>query len=138
MVICAMNMLLAQLMGLHFHRHVGVDDAGHGTSLQLRDAGIHLHGADDSHHRSDHHHSSADRASHPDADLEIDPLGASVAKFSKVWLNAAVLLVAMLCLFAVVGAVPSSRALLPAAALPCATSEAIARLMVSRPRCMGA
>lgn len=88
MVLCAVNMLLAQMMGLHFHRHVAGASA-HGTSLHLRDAGLHLHEA------ADAHHAPGDRASHPDEDLEVDPLGAGFAKFSKLWLNTACLLLAV-------------------------------------------
>jgi hypothetical protein len=101
MVLCAANMLLAQLMGLHFHRHVMVGVPDHGLSLHLRDAGMHLH-AD-----ADGHHAPADGASHPDEDLEIDPLGTGLAKFSKVWLNPIFLFIAALCLFAVALAPPS-------------------------------
>ncbi len=95
MVLCAMNMLLAQMMGLHFHRHMVGGAADHGPSLHLRDAGMHLHEAAHQHHATD------DRASHPDEDLEIDPLGAGFAKFSKIWLNTAFALVAVFCLLVV-------------------------------------
>jgi hypothetical protein len=97
-VLCAVNMLLVQALGLHFHRHIQADAGDHGTSLHLRDAGMHVHenGVD--------HHARGDHASHPDEDLEIDPLGAGVSKFSKIWLVAAVLSVVVLCLFVVVPA----------------------------------
>jgi hypothetical protein len=100
MVLCAMNMLLAQLMGLHFHRHVTTGVSDHGMSLHLRDAGVHLN-------EEDGHHATGDRASHPDEDLEIDPLGTGFAKFSKVWLNQSVLILVILCLVAVALAAPS-------------------------------
>jgi hypothetical protein len=102
MVFCAVNMLLAQTMGLHFHQHIQGGGAGHGTSLHLRDAGMHLHEA------ADKHDSSTDRASHPDEDLEIDPLGAGFAKFSKVWLNTAFVLLATICLVLLMPAVLAS------------------------------
>lgn len=100
MVFCAMNMLLAQMMGLHFHRHVaGLTD--HGVSLHLRDAGMHLH-------EDSGHHAMADRAAHPDEDLEIDPLGTGLAKFAKVWLTPALVFVLALCLIALAH-VPAAR-----------------------------
>jgi hypothetical protein len=104
MVLCALNMLFAQLLGLHFHRHVIDGPTDHGTSLHLRDAGLHLHedAAD--------HHAAGDRASHPDEDVEIDPLGTGLAKFSKVWLGAAVL---FLVAFALLIVVPASTFRVP-------------------------
>jgi hypothetical protein len=90
---CAIVLLLAQMTGLHFHRHVLAAGPDHGMSLHLRDAGVHVH-ADQG-----DHHAPADRASHPDEDVEIDPLGAGIAKVFKVWLSTACLLVTLLCLF---------------------------------------
>jgi hypothetical protein len=101
MVLCAVNMLLAQLMGLHFHRHMIAGVSDHGMSLHLRDAGLHVH------EDADEHHAAADRASHPDEDLEIDPLGTGFAKFSKVWLNPTLLFMVALCLIAMATAPPS-------------------------------
>jgi hypothetical protein len=100
MVLCAMNMLLAQLMGLHFHRHMVASGADHGVSLHLRDAGMHLH-------EDDAHHSATDLAAHPDEDLEIDPVGTGLAKFSKVWLSPTLLFIVMLCLIATATVGPS-------------------------------
>jgi hypothetical protein len=96
MALCAVNMLLAQMMGLHFHRHVMAVESGHGMSLHLRDAGTHLH------EEADGHHAAADRASHPDEDVEVDPLGTGLAKFSKVWFTPALLFIVALCMLAVV------------------------------------
>jgi hypothetical protein len=92
MVFCAVTMLLAQLMGLHFHRHVADAGSAHGTSLHLRDVGVHMHEA------AAAHDEAGDRASHPDEDLEIDPLGTGIAKFFKAWVGPAFLAVAILCL----------------------------------------
>lgn len=92
MVLCAVMMLLAQLMGLHFHRHVAAAGSEHGTSLHLRDVGVHMNEA------ADVHDAAGDRASHPDEDLEIDPLGTGIAKFVKLWLGPALLVVAIFCL----------------------------------------
>jgi hypothetical protein len=100
MVLCAVSLLLAQLMGTHFHRHAHVDGAhsghDHRTTVHLRDADVHAHAALD----VGDHHAFDDRASHPDADLEIDPLGAGLTKFFKIWISPALLLFAMLLLLA--------------------------------------
>jgi hypothetical protein len=76
MVICATLMLAAQILGLHFHRDAGLhaDEIGHHTML----------------------HGTADQASHPGEDVEIDPLAGGLAKFIKVWLFAGFPLVALL------------------------------------------
>jgi hypothetical protein len=105
MVSCALMLLVAQTMGLHFHRHAHVDaaDADHGTTLHLRDADIHTHSALDDHD----HHTAGDRASHPDVDLEIDPLGAGLAKIFKIWLGPVMLLFAMLLLLPTGPALPA-------------------------------
>jgi hypothetical protein len=103
MVLCAMNLLLVQLMGLHFHRHMMAGAADLRTSLHLRDAGMHLH------ENADDHHATEDRASHP-GDLEIDPLGAGLAKFSKVWLSPQFLLAVILCVMVLTLSVPSGFA----------------------------
>lgn len=100
MVLCGVNMLLAQGMGLHFHRHMLPDASGHGTSLHLRDAGLHLH------EDASEHQAAGDRASHPDEDLEIDPLGTGLAKLFKVWLNPALLFFTIICLLAMALAAP--------------------------------
>jgi hypothetical protein len=101
LALCAVNMLLAQMMGLHFHRHVIMGVPAHGMSLHLRDAGTHLHA------QTDGHHAAADRASHPDEDVEIDPLGTGLAKFSKVWLTPALLFIVMLCVLTMMQPAPS-------------------------------
>jgi hypothetical protein len=101
MALCAVNMLLAQMMGLHFHRHATAGSSAHDMSLHLRDAGMHLHA------EADGHHAAADRASHPDEDVEVDPLGTGVAKFSKVWLAPALLFIVTLCMLGLVLAPPS-------------------------------
>ncbi len=106
MVGCALVLLAAQLMGLHFHRHAHADVAtpDHHTTVHLRDADIHAHAA-----LVDHdHHAIDDRASHPDEDLEIDPLGAGLAKIFKIWLAAVVLLFALQLLLPAGPALPSS------------------------------
>jgi hypothetical protein len=100
MALCAVNMLLAQMMGLHFHRHMMTGVPAHGMSLHLRDAGMHLHA------ETDGHHAAADRASHPDEDVEIDPLGTGLAKFAKAWLTPALLFIVTLCTLAMVVAAP--------------------------------
>lgn len=82
MALCALNMLLAQGLGLHFHRHMQGGPAEHATSLHVRDAGLHLH------EHAGSHHAASDHASHPDLDLEVDPLGKGFAKYAKVWLGA--------------------------------------------------
>jgi hypothetical protein len=102
MALCVVNLLLAQMMGLHFHRHVTAGVAGPDMSLHLRDAGMHVHA------EADGHHAAADRASHPDEDVEVDPLGTGVAKFSKVWLAPPLLLIVTLCLLALVLAAPTA------------------------------
>ena len=93
LLLCALFMLGAQMMGLHFHRHAVAAHGGavHDTSLHLRDTGVHgheaLHGMD--------HHALGDHASHPD-DVEIDPLAAGIAKFFKICMGPALLLLALL------------------------------------------
>ncbi len=93
MLLCALFMLTAQLMGLHFHRHAVAAHAGEtqGTSLHLRDTGVHGH---ESLHGTNHH-AASDRASHPD-DVEIDPLADGIAKFIKICMAPAVLLLSLL------------------------------------------
>jgi hypothetical protein len=100
MALCALSMLLAQVMGLHFHRHLVPGISDHGVSLHLRDAGMHLH-------EQAVQHSAADRAAHPDEDLEIDPVGTGLAKFSKAWLNTTLLFIVTLCLLTMSLAAPS-------------------------------
>lgn len=106
MLSCALLLLVAQLMGLHFHRHADSATAvpEQHTTVHLRDADIHAHSDVDDHD----HHSAADRASHPDVDLEIDPLGASLTKFFKLWLYPVLLLIAMLLLVPTGPALPTS------------------------------
>jgi hypothetical protein len=107
MLLCALFMLTAQLMGLHFHRHAAVVHAGidEGISLHLRDTGVHAHESlnDMSHHAPD------DRASHPDV-VEIDPLASGLAKFIKICMAPAMLLLAMLWLAALRPAAPAAIA----------------------------
>lgn len=81
MALCALNLLLVQGLGLHFHRHMHADAAGHPPSMHLRDTGVHLH------EEAGHHHVAGDHASHPGDDVEVDPVGAGFAKFFKVWLG---------------------------------------------------
>jgi hypothetical protein len=103
---CAATLLLAQLTGVHYHRHIGHHDAGHdhavsyddtgpGTTVHLRDAGVHM-AADEG---GAHAHSAGDRASHPGVDLEIDLTVDSLTKVFKSSLFAGVLLafLALLC-----------------------------------------
>jgi hypothetical protein len=51
-VVCAAMLLLAQVMGLHYHRHVErVDGHAHGSELHFEDGGLHL-----DEQRADHRH----------------------------------------------------------------------------------
>lgn len=90
-ICCALAMLVAQLTGAHYHRHLG--DLMHAeadvTSVHLRDAGVHLgHDA--------HDHDATDRAAHPGVDLEIDAAADGLAKVFKSALLAGALLVLLL------------------------------------------
>jgi hypothetical protein len=102
---CAAALLVAQLTGVHYHRHIGHhdhsaphdhavvhDDADLGTTVHLRDSGIHTAAKEGFAHQ----HTAGDRASHPGVDLEIDLMVDSLFKVFKSALFANFML-AMLC-----------------------------------------
>jgi hypothetical protein len=89
-------LLSTQLMGLHYHRHAAHSAGGEsGTSVHLRDFGVHVEGAAD----GVDHHALDDRASHPGDDLEVEPVADSVVKFYKTWLAIGFVFLAVLWFF---------------------------------------
>jgi len=84
----ALLLVVSQLMGLHYHRHAVVSaEASSGTTVHLRDYGIHAeHAADGA-----DHHDFSDRASHPADDVEVEPIADSLAKYYKTWLSTGLL-----------------------------------------------
>ena len=97
---CATMLVVAQILGLHYHRHVEQhgDDA-HRSELHFEDAGLHPNES-----RPDHRHADAQAggSSHRHIDVEAKALKAGVAKaFVDSLLLPLLLMVALL--------VPSTR-----------------------------
>lgn len=120
-ICCALALLVAQLSGAHYHRHLG--DLMHAeadvTSVHLRDAGVHMgHDA--------HDHDAADRAAHPGVDLEIEAAADGLAKVFKSALLAGALLVLLLWRL-----LPVVRLRPPRRAAPACTPDSL--LFVLRP-----
>lgn len=63
--LCVTALLCAQVLGLHYHRHLELDDShGHGTALHFEDAGVHAH------EQADEHRHEPGAATHPHIDIE--------------------------------------------------------------------
>jgi hypothetical protein len=72
-VVCAALLLLAQVSGLHYHRHVEpASGQSHGTELHFEDGGLHL---DET--RADHRHGVA---SHRHVDVESQAVKTGLVK----------------------------------------------------------
>lgn len=76
--LCAVVLLLAQIMGLHHHRHVTLDGGveTHGSELHFDDRGLHRDA-----HDAEHRHAADGAAmAHPHLDVETPAVGDTVVK----------------------------------------------------------
>ncbi len=74
LALCAVTLLLAQVLGLHQHRHVelGAMAERHPVALHFADGGVH--------HEAGHSHSADSLDTHPHVDVDSDAIGDGLAK----------------------------------------------------------
>lgn len=86
-VTCGALLLVAQVLGLHFHRHVGVQggSVAHPSERHFDGGGLHV---GDAHADEGHEHAADDGSSHWHLDLESEALKAG---FAKAFLDSSIL-----------------------------------------------
>ena len=80
-VSCSILLLLAQVLGMHYHRHIETRGGshGHGVELHFEDGGLHV-AESRADHQHPHHHGDGGGSSHGHLDVESKAVKAGLAK----------------------------------------------------------